>query len=59
MMKAVSCSHELLLLLGTSVHKCGKWKPETDNQTLPSGVKRIVGWQKKYNIQSNIKDTGF
>ena len=37
------------------MHKRGMLKPETDNQTLPSGVSSIKEQQKKYDILSDIK----
>ena len=37
------------------MHKCGLWKPETDNPRLSPGVLPIEGQQKKNNIQCNIK----
>ena len=33
------------------MHKCGMWKPDVNNQTLPGGVPSMKKQQKKYNMQ--------
>ena len=37
------------------MHKCGMWKPETDNQTLRPEVPSMKEQHKKYKIHDNIK----